>query len=382
MSLINRKRVLEIADLSKSEKTLQASERYADKFDKWMVDYSKSFENLENNDKISIIIDFFKAIMNDYKGSTLWTISSLLKNHFIKLDVVLDYEILNTLLKARSKGHKPKKAPAFFQESLISFLSHEMNDIDLYKKIVLIVGYFGALRSSEIHSLKRICFYLIMKTDHSSIGQTVIIPFVFGSVNIKNIIDEYFALTSHLKTDAKLFSLFCIRSKKYKNQPMGIHTIQGVPQDIAIHNNLDDPLLYTSHSLRVSAATALAEKGATALQLQNFGGWKSIAVAEGYIRESAKTKKDIALLLSGAPKEDTTKQDATGPFLLGTTEKDSTNQDATDPPADEPKTPTKIKQSFVNTVQSNKTHGPTKIMGNITNKTIYVNNGNGGVVYL
>ncbi|KAM9979450.1 hypothetical protein ACTFIY_008696 [Dictyostelium cf. discoideum] len=55
----------------------------------------------------------------------------------------------------------------------------------------------------------------------------------------------------------------------------------------------------------------------------------SIAVAEGYIRESAKTKKDIALLLSGAPKEDTTKQDATGPFLLsGTTEKDSTNQDA------------------------------------------------------
>ncbi|KAM9986594.1 hypothetical protein ACTFIY_011020 [Dictyostelium cf. discoideum] len=156
---------------------------------------------------------------------------------------------------------------------------------------------------------------------------------------------------------------------------MGIHTIQGVPQDIAIHNNLDDPLLYTSHSLRVSAATALAEKGATALQLQNFGGWKSIAVAEGYIRESAKTKKDIALLLSGAPKEDTTKQDATGPFLLsGTTEKDSTNQDATDPPADEPKTPTKIKQSFVNTVQSNKTHSPTKIMGNITNKTIYVNN--------
>ncbi|KAM9995117.1 hypothetical protein ACTFIY_001300 [Dictyostelium cf. discoideum] len=135
--------------------------------------------------------------------------------------------------------------------------------------------------------------------------------------------------------------------------------------------------------IRVSAATALAKKGATALQLQNFGGWKSIAVAEGYIRESAKTKKDIALLLSGAPKEDTTKQDATGPFLLsGTTEKDSTNQDATDPPADEPKTPTKIKQSFVNNVQSNKTHSPTKIMGNITNKTIYVNNGNGGVVYL
>ncbi|KAM9986954.1 hypothetical protein ACTFIY_011372 [Dictyostelium cf. discoideum] len=192
MSLINRKRVLEIADLSKSEKTLQASKRYADKFDKWMVDYSKSFENLENNDKISIIIDFFKAIMNDYKGSTLWTISSLLKNHFIKLDVVLDYEILNTLLKARSKGHKPKKAPAFFQESLISFLSHEMNDIDLYKKIVLIVGYFGALRSSEIHSLKRkdlflsnngnefVLQFIRKKTNHSSIGQTVIIPFVFG----------------------------------------------------------------------------------------------------------------------------------------------------------------------------------------------------------
>ncbi|KAM9991422.1 hypothetical protein ACTFIZ_004836 [Dictyostelium cf. discoideum] len=106
--------------------------------------------------------------------------------------------------------------------------------------------------------------------------------------------------------------------------------------DLSLNNSINSEKI--NHSLRVSAATALAEKGATALQLQNFGGWKSIAVAEGYIRESAKTKKDIALLLSGAPKEDTTKQDATGPFLLsGTTEKDSTNQDATDPPSHQPK---------------------------------------------
>ncbi|KAM9991423.1 hypothetical protein ACTFIZ_004837 [Dictyostelium cf. discoideum] len=83
----------------------------------------------------------------------------------------------------------------------------------------------------------------------------------------------------------------------------------------------------------VSAATALAEKGATALQLQMFGGWKSIAVAEGYIRESAKTKKDIALLLSSnAASQDTTSQD--------TTSQDAATPDAAskeaiqDPPAD------------------------------------------------
>ncbi|KAM9996542.1 hypothetical protein ACTFIZ_002322 [Dictyostelium cf. discoideum] len=363
MSLINKKRVLDISDLLKSEKTLQASKRYADKFDKWMVDNSKSFENLENDGKITIILDFFKSIMNDYKGSTLWTISSLLKNHFIKLNVVLDNELINTFLKARSK--------------------------------VLIVGYFGALRSSEIHSLKRndlflsrdgkefVLQFIRKKTDHSGIGQTVLVPFFFGpnnEVNLKNIIIEYFSLTSHLKPDSKLFSLYDIRGHKYKNQPMGIHTIQLVPQDIACSTNLDDPLLYTSHSLRVSAATALAEKGATALQLQMFGGWKSIAVAEGYIRESAKTKKDIALLLSSnATSKDTATPDAATP--------DAASKEAIqDPPADlvldEPKTPTKIKQSFVNNVQSTKTHSPTKIMGSITNKTIYINNGNGGIVYL
>ncbi|KAM9988511.1 hypothetical protein ACTFIZ_012257 [Dictyostelium cf. discoideum] len=111
-----------------------------------------------------------------------------------------------------------------------------------------------------------------------------------------------------------------------------------------------------------------------------FGGWKSIAIAEGYIRESAKTKKDIALLLSSnATSQDTTSQDVATP--------DAASKEAIqDPPADlvldEPKTPTNIKQSFVSNVQSTKTHSPTKIMGSITNKTIYINNGNGGIVYL
>ncbi|KAM9954285.1 hypothetical protein ACTFIW_003826 [Dictyostelium discoideum] len=63
-----------------------------------------------------------------------------------------------------------------------------MDDKNIYKKIVLIVGYYGALRSSEIHSLKRdsdsfTLQFIRKKTDHSNIGQTVIVPFTLGQKN-------------------------------------------------------------------------------------------------------------------------------------------------------------------------------------------------------
>ena len=40
------------------------------------------------------------------------------------------------------------------------------------------------------------------------------------------------------------------------------------------------------------------ENGATAMQLQKFGRWKSATVAEGYVDQSKRQKMDLAGLIS------------------------------------------------------------------------------------
>ncbi|KAM9980821.1 hypothetical protein ACTFIY_003127 [Dictyostelium cf. discoideum] len=119
-------------------------------------------------------------------------------------------------------------------------------------------------------------------------------PADWGELSLKNIILNYISEISHTIKVDKLFVQWCARSNKYKNQAMGVHTISDVPQDLAKHLNLPDPESYTSHSLRVSSATALAESGGTILQLKSHGGWSSDKAAEGYIRVSKKAKTDVA----------------------------------------------------------------------------------------
>jgi hypothetical protein len=67
---------------------------------------------------------------------------------------------------------------------------------------------------------------------------------------------------------------------------------------IATDLNLPSPATYTGHSLRVTSATILADAGISMINLKRQGGWKSDAVAEGYLRGSKKLKQDTAALIT------------------------------------------------------------------------------------
>lgn len=86
---------------------------------------------------------------------------------------------------------------------------------------------------------------------------------------------------------------------KYQNgkgcrQVVGIHQFGKMPQIVAKYLNLPNPAEYTGHCFRRSSATILVDSGADLTSLKRHGGWKSAAVAEGYIEESLNNKIDVA----------------------------------------------------------------------------------------
>lgn len=81
-------------------------------------------------------------------------------------------------------------------------------------------------------------------------------------------------------------------------QPIGINKIGGMPKKLANFLNLPDSELYSGHCFRRSSASHLANSGEDLMALKRHGGWKSSAVAEGYVDASFSKKLDISKTLS------------------------------------------------------------------------------------
>ena len=61
------------------------------------------------------------------------------------------------------------------------------------------------------------------------------------------------------------------------------HRLEEVPRTIAWWNDLPNAELYTIHSFRRTAASKMAENGATILEIMLAGGWKSDKIARTYV---------------------------------------------------------------------------------------------------
>ncbi|KAJ8915695.1 hypothetical protein NQ315_000629 [Exocentrus adspersus] len=67
-----------------------------------------------------------------------------------------------------------------------------------------------------------------------------------------------------------------------------------IPEKIATFFKLPEPSAYTGHCFRRSSATILANCGTDLLSLKKHGGWRSSAVAEGYIDDCLSNKIKIS----------------------------------------------------------------------------------------
>lgn len=81
---------------------------------------------------------------------------------------------------------------------------------------------------------------------------------------------------------------------KCTKQVVGINKIGGMAKDIAAFLKLPNPEQFTGHCFRRSSATMLVNAGGDLLTLKRHGGWRSSAVAEGYIDDSIENKIQIS----------------------------------------------------------------------------------------
>lgn len=81
---------------------------------------------------------------------------------------------------------------------------------------------------------------------------------------------------------------------------MGINTFGLCPLQIARFLKLDNPEKYTGHAFRRTSATIMANSGMTIDQIQRQVGWKSAAVANGYVEESITNKKNVSNIIGSA----------------------------------------------------------------------------------
>ena len=256
-----------------------------------------------------LLLSFLVEQSKTKAASTLWTMYSLIKK-YMALECGFDLghsPQISNFLKTLARMHLKKKAPAFSREELFMFLRTAPSESKvLICKLVLLVGFYGGLRCSEMVALmwKDLVFteegILITiqksKTDQAGIGAVKLIPRmkeellcpVFYFLKYKAVVNG---------PTGRLFRVVC--NGRFTKGPMGKNTISCFPKDIAVFLGLENPQTYTGHSLRVSSATVLADEGGDNLVLKRHGRWSSDAIAEDYVRNSKRCRIDTANLLGG-----------------------------------------------------------------------------------
>jgi len=181
----------------------------------------------------------------------------------------------------------------------------------LRDKLVAFVGYFGALRSSEIARLEFghvkqdheglwISFNFATKTDTSESEVRFLLPANTDKAICPIALFDLYKEELGVRLSAgRLFKTFS--RGKFVNTPVGKNSLASVPHAVANFLGLPNPEHYTGHTWCRSSATALADTGVSTENLKRLGRWKSEAVASSYVDKSLHLVKGAAIALAGSP---------------------------------------------------------------------------------
>jgi len=241
--------------------------------------------------------------------TTLWSsLTHLTKYLRLECNVEIDRKLINEWLKKESQKHTKKKAPSFTREQVFAWLDQTPNEpCYLARKLFIIFSYYGAMRLSEAKSLTwdsisqepeglRVSFFR-EKTRTSS---SPLIP--LSSLPSRNSLIIYLDYKSQAQSKAvngNFWVKYDEKLNKFVNSTIGIHILATWTQLLAKDLGLPNWQDYTSHSMRVTSATVLADSGASSTNLKRHGGWASESMAESYVRQSKAAKLEVANMLSG-----------------------------------------------------------------------------------
>ena len=163
------------------------------------------------------------------------------------------------------------------------------------------LGFFGALRRSEIVSLnwEQVEFIngglkltiLNSKTDANREGQSCLIP--AGKDN-RCPIDALYEWRRIAKAwEGPVFLGISKTGRLFKKAITPLH-VNTIVRQIAKEVGLMDAELYSAHSLRRGFATELARLGGSMTSIQKQGRWRTISTVAEYV-EAARSLKDSDL---------------------------------------------------------------------------------------
>lgn len=252
----------------------------------------------------NVLIAYFQSMGQTKKSSTIWTNYSMLRSMLsIKRNIdISKFTRLIALLKTFSKGYQPKKSQILDFDQITRFVTDAPDQTFLVVKVVLIMGYCGAMRREELTHMS------IDDVDFKTDMILVTVP------KTKTNVSRLFAITEHYwiacirkyvdlrpsNTSSRRF-FFNYRNGKCTNQPIGINKIGQMPKVIATFLQLPNAKLFSGHCFRRSSASHLANSGGDLLTIKRHGGWKSSTVAEGYVEGSLKKRVEISQMLSNQP---------------------------------------------------------------------------------
>lgn len=269
--------------------------RTYDEYLKW-----KSGKDNVTSDCEDVLLSHFKYLASKFKPPTLWVrYSHLNASIFLNTGVsIAEYKNLKMFIKRANEGYEPNKAHILSQEQITHYISTAPTSA-LLNKVILIFGFLGAMRKTDIYDLKY--------SDVEDKGDKIKVSFAeaknkrkrtfflvndsSGKIDILSLVREYMKIRS----PSKLLPFFLqIRNGKVWGQRVGKTTFSDNCKIVAKFLDLPEHEKFTSHCVRRSAASAMAENGVSFMEIKNYVGWKSDRAAQGYIEQSAASKVNVA----------------------------------------------------------------------------------------
>lgn len=272
----------------------------------------------------SVMLAYMMEMSKVYKSSTLWCIHSKLQA-ILRIEHNIDlasFFKLHAFMKGTNKYYVPKKSLVFTEEDLCRFFTQAPDNDFLFLKVVSICGLFGSCRRIELCNLRlgdisREGSVLIISIRPSKTEKTRKFAVVDDS-NLKyaDIFEKYLSLRPENASTDRVFLKYS--KGKCTKQVVGINTFGKCPALIARFLNLPNCDKYTGHAFRRTSATFMVNGGMNIDELKRQVGWKSSAVASGYIEESISKKVEVSKLIAGVvqKKDYDATDDSPSPFTL------------------------------------------------------------------
>lgn len=236
-------------------------------------------KNLTTSFSESVLLIYFNELSQVHKPPTLWSRWSMLKS-LINLNQGINinsYHKLKKFLKNFGKGHIPKKSPVLTLSQINKFLNEYDDFIYLEIKVILIIGVFGALRTSELIDLGIQDFddtgkqFIVTVRNSKNLYQR---NFVIGEAYYETV-KKYISLRPKDLKEKRFFLNY--RNGKCTRQVIGKNKFAQVPKKVAVCLKLENPESYTGHSFRRTAANLFSNAGVNLAANKELGESSSVA---------------------------------------------------------------------------------------------------------